>query len=63
MTLSDHNVVDVLRKKRKRHVPVILVITKCDTEGVAEQAEHAFHRLGIAEEIVTTSRCSQRSDS
>ena len=60
LTKSDHQIVTMLRKNRKRHVPVILVITKCDTDGVAEHAEHAFHRLGVAEDIVTTSAAHNR---
>ncbi len=60
LTKSDHQIVTMLRKERRRHVPVILVITKCDTEGAAEQAEHAFHGLGIADEIITTSAAHNR---
>ncbi|MSR86862.1 ribosome biogenesis GTPase Der [Candidatus Peribacteria bacterium] len=55
LTKNDHEIVAMLRKKRKRHVPVILVITKCDTADVAEEAEHAFHKLGIADQILTVS--------
>ncbi|MBI2636445.1 GTP-binding protein [Candidatus Peregrinibacteria bacterium] len=55
LTGSDHQIVRMLRRKRKRHVPVVLVVTKCDTEKMKEEAEHAFHDLGIAEEIITTS--------
>lgn len=60
LTKSDHQIVQILRKTRKRHVPVILVVTKCDTEGAAEQAEHAYHDLGIAEEIIATSAAHNR---
>lgn len=60
LTKSDHQIVTMLRKNRKRHVPVVLVITKCDTEGVADQAEHAFHNLGISEDIITTSAAHNR---
>ncbi len=60
LTKSDHQIVTMLRKNRRRHVPVILVITKCDTEGAAEAAEHAFHDLGIADEIITTSAAHNR---
>ncbi len=55
LTKSDHQIVTMLRKERKRHVPVILIITKCDTPDVAEEAEHAFHSLGVADEIMTVS--------
>lgn len=55
LTKSDHQIVGLLRKERRRHVPIILVVTKCDTEKMAEEAQHAFHRLGISKDIVTVS--------
>ena len=55
LTKSDHEIVKMLRTKRKRHVPVILVVTKCDTQKVADEAAHAFHKLGISDEIITVS--------
>ncbi len=42
----------MLRKKTKRHVPVILVITKCDNEKMLEQAINAFHKLGVEDEAI-----------
>ncbi len=55
LTKSDHQIAEMLRKQRRRHVPVILAITKCDTPKSAEEAKDAFHELGIAEDIVTVS--------
>lgn len=55
LTASDRVVADLLRKKRKRHVPVFLVIAKCDTEKRAEEARTRFYELGVAEEIFTVS--------
>ncbi len=60
LTKSDHEIVKILRTKRKRHVPVILIITKCDTEKMEEEARHAFHKLGIGEEIITVSAAHNR---
>ncbi len=50
-TSNDHAVADLLRKGRKRHVPVLLVINKCDNETMRAAAEHAFHELGVGEEV------------
>jgi GTP-binding protein len=55
LTKSDEAVVTLLRKKRKRHVPVILVATKCDNLKTMEEAEIAYHSLGIADTIIATS--------
>ncbi len=55
LTKSDHQIVAMLRTKRKRHVPVILVITKCDTEKMTNEVKDTFHNLGISEDIMTTS--------
>ncbi len=60
LTKSDHQIAEMLRKKRRRHVPVILAITKCDTPTVAEEAANAFHKLGIAEDILTVSAAHNR---
>lgn len=55
LTASDQEIVRMLRRQKKRHVPVILVITKCDTDRVADEARDAFHHLGVAEDILTVS--------
>src|SRR3989338_7812511 len=43
LTKSDHQIIDILRKKRKRHVPVIIVLTKCDDDRKKEEATLEFH--------------------
>lgn len=55
MTSSDFAVVDILRKRKKRHVPVILAATKCDNFDDAEVRLHEYHALGIAEQIIQIS--------
>ncbi len=55
MTASDAKVAELLRKSRKRHVPVILVATKCDHEGTLDSRLSDYHKLGIAEDIVGVS--------
>ncbi len=54
-TRNDFAIADLLRKKSKRRVPVLLVINKCDNEQQAENAEHAFHELGIGDETFLVS--------
>lgn len=55
LTASDHEVVRILRTKRKRHVPVLVIVTKCDTQKHQNDARDAFHELGIGEEIIPLS--------
>ncbi len=55
MTSSDYAVVDILRKRKKRHVPVILAATKCDNFDDAEIRMHEYHGLGIASQIIQIS--------
>lgn len=51
LTSSDYAAVDILRKKRRRHVPVLLVLTKCDQHGSADALLPSCYAFGIAEEI------------
>ncbi len=55
LTASDFEVIDLLRKGKKRHVPVILVPTKCDNFDDAEVRMPDYHKLGIAENIIPIS--------
>lgn len=55
LTASDHVIIDLLRKERRRHVPIIIVATKCDKRGVEEQAMPEFQALGIAEDVLAVS--------
>ncbi|MBI4129482.1 ribosome biogenesis GTPase Der [Candidatus Peregrinibacteria bacterium] len=51
LTGSDYATVDILRKKRRRHVPVLLVLTKCDQPELADSLLPSCYAFGIAEEI------------
>src|SRR3989338_4247869 len=51
LTASDFEVTDILRKRRRKHVPVLIVVTKCDNPEQMEMALPSYHELGIAEEI------------
>ena len=55
LTSSDREVVRVLRTKRRRHVPVVVVITKCDTQKRQEESRDAYHDLGLGEIIIPLS--------
>lgn len=58
ITASDREIAQLLRRKAKRHVPVILVITKCDNPRVEAEALHAFHELGTGEDTIPVSAIS-----
>lgn len=55
LTASDFAVVDILRKRKKKHVPVIIVATKCDNGDDADQRMHEYHALGLTEHIIPIS--------
>ncbi len=54
LTASDQRIIEMLRKNRRRHVPVIVVATKCDKPGVEDSAVPQFEALGIGEAIIAT---------
>lgn len=55
LTGSDFEVASLLRKKRRKHVPIILVITKCDNPETVDGLLPRYHELGIADDIIATS--------
>ena len=55
LTASDFAIVDILRKRRRKHVPVLLIITKCDNPEQMEEMLPNFHQLGIADEVLPVS--------
>lgn len=55
MTAADFEVVDILRKKKKRHVPVILVPTKCDNFEDAENRMAQYYGLGLGDAVMPVS--------
>lgn len=54
VTSSDVAVAEILRKKRKRHVPIILVLTKADTDAF-EESTPEFYSLGIGDLLIPIS--------
>jgi len=55
LTASDFDIVDGLRKKKKHHVPVIIVLTKCDDLSWADEKLPHYYALGIADQILAVS--------
>lgn len=54
LTASDQQVASILRKNRKGHTPVILVVTKCDNPDLVNAAPE-YLQLGITDHIVAIS--------
>ena len=55
LTSSDMEIVSMLRKRRQRHVPVILIITKCDNLDDVDEILPQYYQLNITEEIIPVS--------
>ena len=55
MTASDERVLEMLRKGRRKHVPIIVVATKCDNKNIADNAVLEYQSLGIADEVIPIS--------
>jgi GTPase len=55
LTASDREVVNILRKQRKSHVPVVIAVTKCDKPSVEEERTGEYEALGITDDVVFTS--------
>ena len=55
LTSSDFEIVTYLRKRKRSHVPVIIVATKCDNFAEAETRMHQYYGLNIAESVIAVS--------
>ena len=55
VTGDDRKVVDLLRKKRKRHVPVIVVLTKADNPLSQDEVLADFQEINIGVEMLVVS--------
>ncbi|MFH0851583.1 MAG: ribosome biogenesis GTPase Der [Candidatus Peregrinibacteria bacterium] len=55
LTKSDYVIIDLLRKNRRRHVPVILVPTKCDNPATIEDNLVEYLSLGISDTVIPVS--------
>lgn len=54
-TKNDYDIASILRRRKRSHVPVILVPTKCDNEKMAEDAEMGCLELGLGDEVFPVS--------
>lgn len=55
LTSSDFSIVDILRKNAKSHVPIIMVLTKCDDPSTVDELLPQYYELGVAERIIPVS--------
>lgn len=55
LTSSDMEIVDILRKSKRDHVPVLLVVTKCDDTESIDVITSQYYQLDIAKEIIPVS--------
>ncbi len=55
LTTDDHVVIEQLRKKRRRHVPIILVLSKADDERKIVEVRNDAYALGISDDIIPVS--------
>lgn len=54
LTSSDIAVAEMLRKKSKRHVPVVVALTKCDSANLEDRTAE-YYALGIGDRLVPVS--------
>ena len=55
ITKNDYEVIKLLRTKRKKHVPIVLIVTKCDNQEIIDEALPTYHELAIADDVVPVS--------
>lgn len=55
ITADDRKVLSFMRKSRKRHVPVIVVLTKADTPGTEDAAKLNYQEMNIGETMIAVS--------
>lgn len=55
LTASDFEITEELRRNRKAHVPVIIVLTKCDNPENTDELLPQYYALGITDQIIPIS--------
>jgi GTP-binding protein len=55
ITADDRKILELLRKKRRRHVPVIVALTKADTPGEDDEVMADFQEVNIGEAFLSLS--------
>jgi GTP-binding protein len=55
ITADDRKIIDMIRKKRRRHVPVIVALTKADTPGKEDALMLDYQELNIGDDMIALS--------
>ncbi len=55
LTSADHAVAEVLRKRKRKHVPVVVVVNKIDNAAKIDEVLPQYYELGIGEKLVPVS--------
>ena len=55
ITLDDYKVIDLLRKRRKKHVPILVVLTKVDDPGIKNSVIANYQEMNVGNALVTIS--------
>lgn len=55
LTSADHAVAGVLRKRKRKHVPVIVALNKIDNPAKVDEILPAYYELGIGETMIPIS--------
>lgn len=55
MTSGDFAIVDILRKNAKKHVPILIALTKCDDPSSMDELLPQYYQLGISDHIIPIS--------
>lgn len=55
ITADDRKIVEFIRKKRRRHVPVIVALTKADSPQALQKAILEYQELNIGEDYIAVS--------
>jgi GTPase len=55
LTTSDFEIANLLRKQKRTHVPIIVILTKCDNPSAVDEILPTYYELKIGEEIIPIS--------
>ena len=55
LTASDFEIAKILRTRKKKHVPIFIVITKCDNIETLEESLPQFYALSIGDDFIPIS--------
>lgn len=55
LTSSDHAVAEVLRRRKRKHVPIIVIVNKIDNPAKIEEILPQYYELGIGDVLIPLS--------